>query len=72
MRQNGNKFVTSATGTAIGDLAYSNYSENNPLLFPALLALTNIASAVMMDPGIRSSTVTSVLFNKASSSRRNS
>ena len=54
IRQNDERFVTSDAATAICDLANRSYSENNPLFVLALGALTNIASAVMMDPNIRS------------------
>ena len=57
MKQNDGKPVTNESSVAICELANSHYSENDPLFILALGALTNIASAILMDPNIRSKVV---------------
>jgi len=57
MKQNDGKPITNESSVALCELANSHYSENNPLFILALGALTNIASAILMDPDIRSKVV---------------
>ena len=57
LKQNNANFVTSESATALCELVHKNHSENDPLFVLALGALTNIASAILMDPDIRSKIV---------------
>ena len=54
IKQNDGKSVTSESSVALCELANNHYSENDPLFILALGALTNVASAILMDPDIRS------------------
>jgi len=57
MKQNDGKPVTNESSVALCELATNHYSENHPLYVLALGALTNIASAILMDPTIRSKVI---------------
>lgn len=54
INQNEGKYVNSEAAAALCEVANTYHSESNPLYVLALGALTNIASAILMDPKIRS------------------
>ena len=51
--QNRNQPISSETSNGLCELVNQSYSETKPLYVLALGALTNIASAILMDPSIR-------------------
>jgi inosine-uridine nucleoside N-ribohydrolase len=64
---NGSNFVDSDAATGLCDLVNEEYSKTNPLYVLALGALTNIASAIMMDPSIRGKMIVCTLGGLATS-----